>query len=153
METHWAAKTDKKDAIKLANMAIDRWLDLNEYIPEDEIRQAFKICNRQYNQYNKLKTMLKNNLIALLDQTFPGVNNCLPHLPERPTAMKYGWTFLSNCDIVSAFADFLNGLLRKNISIGAERPDITTANTRQKIYTPLPAGTSACCQCATLRKY
>ena len=68
------AKTDKKDAAKLANMAIDRWLDLKEYIPEDEIRQTLKICNRQYNQYNKLKTMLKNNLIALLDQTFPNAN-------------------------------------------------------------------------------
>lgn len=68
------AKTDKKDAVKLANMAIDRWLDLKEYIPEDEIRQTLKICNRQYNQYNKLRTMLKNNLIALLDQTFPDVN-------------------------------------------------------------------------------
>ena len=67
-------KTDKKDAIKLANMAIDHWLNLQEYIPEDEIRQTLKICNRQYNQYNKLKIMLKNNLIALTDQTFPNVN-------------------------------------------------------------------------------
>ena len=68
------AKTDRKDATKLANMAIDRWLDLKEYIPEDEIRHTLKICNRQYSQYSKLKTMLKNNLIALLDQTFPDVN-------------------------------------------------------------------------------
>ena len=68
-------KTDKVDAVKLANMAIDRWLQLVEYVPEVEIRQTLKICNRQYNQYNKLKTMLKNNLIALLDQTFPDVNN------------------------------------------------------------------------------
>ena len=70
-------KTDKIDAVKLANMAIDRWLQLVEYIPEDEIRQTLKICNRQYNQYNKLKTMLKNNLIALLDGTFPDVNKLL----------------------------------------------------------------------------
>ena len=54
-------KTDKIDAVKLANMAIDRWLQLVEFIPEDKIRQTLKICNRQYNQYNKLKTMLKNN--------------------------------------------------------------------------------------------
>ena len=67
-------KTDKIDAIKLANMALDRWTKLCEYVPEDEIRQTLKICNRQYNQYNKLKTMLKNNLIALLDQNFPDVN-------------------------------------------------------------------------------
>ena len=68
-------KTDKIDAIKLANMAIDRWIQLQEYVPEDEIRQILKICNRQYNQYNKLKSMLKNNLIALLDQTFPDVKS------------------------------------------------------------------------------
>ena len=40
------AKTDKKDSVKLANMAIDRWLDLKEYTPEDEIRQTLKICSR-----------------------------------------------------------------------------------------------------------
>ena len=67
-------KTDKMDAIRLANMVIERWLSLREYIPEDEIRQTLKICNRQYIQYSKFKTMLKNNLIALLDQTFPNVN-------------------------------------------------------------------------------
>lgn len=68
------AKTDKIDAVKLANMAIERWLCLKEYTPEDEIRQTLKICSRQYDHYNKIKTMLKNNLIALLDQIFPGVN-------------------------------------------------------------------------------
>ena len=71
-------------------MAIDRWLDLKEYIPEDEIRQTLKICNRQYNQYNKLKTMLKNNLIALLDQTFPDVNK-LFNSPARKSDGHEKW--------------------------------------------------------------
>ncbi len=75
-------KTDKKDAIKLATMALDRWTELREYIPTDETRQNLKLCNRQYNQYNKLKVMMKNNLIALLDQSFPGVNK-LFHSPPR----------------------------------------------------------------------
>ncbi len=77
------AKTDKKDAVKLANMALDRWLDLKEYVPEDEIRQTLKIFNRQYNQYNKLKVMLKNNLISLLDQTFPDVNRLFNSPPRK----------------------------------------------------------------------
>ena len=67
-------KTDKADAVKLACKALNDWTDLRKYTPEDEIRQTLKICNRQYNQYGKLRTMLKNNLIALLDQTFPNVN-------------------------------------------------------------------------------
>lgn len=67
-------KTDKKDAIKIANYGLDRWLDLAEYIPEEDVRQFLKTYNRQYAQYTKISTMLKNNLISLLDQTFPGVN-------------------------------------------------------------------------------
>ncbi len=67
-------KTDKKDAIKLAGYALNHWVNLVEYIPEDDIRQMLKTYNRQYNQYMKLKIMLKNNLITLLDQTFPDAN-------------------------------------------------------------------------------
>ncbi len=68
------AKTDKKDAVKLANYGLDHWTTLPRYIPEDDTRLALKNCYRQYQQYSKLQTMLKNNLISLLDTTFPGVN-------------------------------------------------------------------------------
>ncbi len=67
-------KTDKKDAVKLANYGLDRWTTLPRYIPEDNTRLMLKNCYRQYQQYSKLQTMLKNNLISLLDTTFPGVN-------------------------------------------------------------------------------
>ena len=76
-------KTDKKDAIKLANYALDRWVDLVEYLPEDEIRQTLKVYNRQYNQYVKLKVMLKNNLISVLDQTFPDANKLFSTTPRK----------------------------------------------------------------------
>lgn len=68
------AKTDKKDALKIAAYALDRWLDLPKYIPEDETRQILKIYHRQSQQLVSTKTALKNNLISLTDQTFPGVN-------------------------------------------------------------------------------
>lgn len=77
------AKTDKKDAARIANWALEYWLDLREYIPEEDIRQMLKVYNRQYNQYNKLKVMLKNNLIALLDQTFPCVNKLFTAPPRK----------------------------------------------------------------------
>lgn len=67
-------KTDKKDSLKIALFAIDKWLDLREYIPADDIRKTLKILNRQYIQYNKILVMQKNNLIALLDSCFPNVN-------------------------------------------------------------------------------
>ena len=67
-------KTDKKDALKIAAYGLSNWLELPEFVPDGEVRQTLKAFSRQYNKYNKIKTMLKNNLIALLDQAFPGVN-------------------------------------------------------------------------------
>jgi len=75
-------KTDKKDALKLANYALDRWVHLERYIPQEDARQTLQILNRQYNQYVKLKVVLKNNLIALLDQSFPGVNTLFTSPPR-----------------------------------------------------------------------
>ena len=68
-------KTDKKDAIKIANYGLDHWVYLTPYTPEEEIRLALKTYNRQYYQYMNLKVALKNNLISLLDHTFPGINS------------------------------------------------------------------------------
>ena len=68
------AKTDKKDAIKLANYGLDHWLAMPRYIPEDEVRLMLKTTYRQYQQCAKVQTMLKNNLISLLDTAFPGAN-------------------------------------------------------------------------------
>lgn len=67
-------KTDKADAVKIANYGLTNWVSLKPFSPEDETRLLLKTCNRQYNQYMKLKVALKNNLIALLDQTFLGAN-------------------------------------------------------------------------------
>ena len=68
------AKTDKKDAMKLANYALDRWTQLPQYQPQEDTRLLLKTAYRQYQQTNKILTMQKNNLITLLDITFPGAN-------------------------------------------------------------------------------
>jgi transposase len=67
-------KTDRVDALKIAGYCLDKWTRLTRYQPEDETRTILKVYNRQLGQYIKLKTILKNNLIALIDQTFPGIN-------------------------------------------------------------------------------
>ena len=67
-------KTDKADAMKIARYGLDNWAELREYTIMEKIREQLKILNRQYDLYVKNKTALKNNLIALLDQSFPGAN-------------------------------------------------------------------------------
>ena len=67
-------KSDPADSIKCANYCLDKWLKLTEYVPEEEVRQSLKAITRQHTKYAKIKTMLKNNFISLLDLSFPGLN-------------------------------------------------------------------------------
>ena len=67
-------KTDKADSRKIAKYGLDNWGELRQYASMDIIRYQLKTLNRQHALYSKMKTAMKNNLIALLDQTYPGVN-------------------------------------------------------------------------------
>jgi transposase len=97
-------KTDNKDAIKIANYDLDRWLDLIKYTPKEEIRQILKIYNRQFSQYSKLKVVLSNSLLPLLDQTFPNVNTLFGNTPHQDGHQK--WIDFSlkfwHCDCVTS---------------------------------------------------
>jgi transposase len=98
-------KTDKKDALKLASYTLDRWTELEEYVPADEQRKTLKILNRQYNQSNKIQTMMKNNLISLTDSVFPGINKLFTS-PERQSDGHEKWV------------DFLNAFPHKDCIAG-----------------------------------
>jgi transposase len=82
-------KTDKADAIKIANYGLANWIQLPRYVPEDDVRRMLKTCNRQYARYSKMKTMLKNSFIALTDQTFPGVNTLFTSPVRKDGSQKW----------------------------------------------------------------
>lgn len=67
-------KTDKADSVKIARYTLDSWDKLKQYTLMDELRSQLKIMNRQFDFYMKHKTAMKNNLISLIDQTYPGAN-------------------------------------------------------------------------------
>ena len=90
-------KTDKVDALKIAGYCLDKWSNLMRYEPADERRKTLKTYNRQLSEYAKIKTMLKNNLISLLDQTFPGANELFSS-PAREKDGHEKWI-----DFVAAF--------------------------------------------------
>ena len=66
-------KTDKADAMKIAKYALDNWAELRDYTPVDTIRYELKTLNRQFQLASKQKTTTANNLIALQEQSFPGI--------------------------------------------------------------------------------
>ena len=67
-------KTDKADAKKIARYALDNWCDLRQHTGMDTTRAQLKTMNRQFAFCMKQKTACKNNLIALIDQVYPGAN-------------------------------------------------------------------------------
>lgn len=101
------AKTDKKDAIKLANYGLDHWLTLPRYVPEEDNRSMLKNCYRQYQRYSKVQTILKNNLISLLDTTFPSINRLFSS-PIRADGREKWLDFVEtfwHCECVSKLSE------------------------------------------------
>ena len=64
----------KPGSSKIARYTLDNWNNLDQYTHMDHLRAQLKLLNRQFHFYIKEKTASKNNLISLLDETFPGCN-------------------------------------------------------------------------------
>ena len=86
-------KTDKADALKIANYCLTFWADLRNFSDEDETRQMLKMQCRLYERTQKTSVELRNGLISLLDQTFPGINKVLPS-PYCSKRGHYKWVDL-----------------------------------------------------------
>ena len=97
-------KTDKKDSLKIASYALSYWTDLKKYTPQEDLRKSLKLLNRQYQQASKLKTMMNNNLVSLLDMTFPGINKLFTS-PSRESDGHEKWIDFAlafpHCDMIS----------------------------------------------------
>ena len=69
-------KTDKADAVKIAKYGLDNWAELRDYTPMDETRYNLKTMHRQFQLASKTRTALRNNFVALQEQSFPGIRKC-----------------------------------------------------------------------------
>lgn len=66
------AKTDKKDAYKLAEYACENWYKLNKVRENDEIYDNLKFLSRQYLSTIAVQVKQKVNFSNLCDLLFPG---------------------------------------------------------------------------------
>lgn len=82
-------KTDKADAKKLARFALDNWEILPQYSPMDTIRYNLKTLNRQFQMTSKMRTALSNNLVALLEQCYPGIRSSFDGDPRADGSQKW----------------------------------------------------------------
>lgn len=82
-------KTDSADSVKIAHFTLEKMEDLRNYIPMDTIRNDLKAFHRQYQFAMKRRTSLINNLIALTDKSFPGINTMFDSPPRQDGRQKW----------------------------------------------------------------
>jgi transposase len=74
-------KTDKLDAVKIANYGLDNWLHLINYESSEDIYVQLRLLGRQYGHYIKLRIESK---LSLLDYTMPGIKAMLKSRSSKP---------------------------------------------------------------------
>lgn len=94
-------KTDKRDAISIANYGIDKWFNLRRFDAQEDIYAELKLLGRQYRFFMESRIEHLLNLTHLLDYTMPGVKSCFG-----------GWSETSGrdklCDFVEEYWHYDN---------------------------------------------
>ena len=78
------AKTDKRDSLRIAQYALEKSYSLIPYTPSDQKYEDLRFLSRQYSQRLSTLTVNKVQLLALLDQTMPGITSLLPLKSRDP---------------------------------------------------------------------
>ena len=87
-------KTDRQDAITIANYGIDHWLNLRDYVDNEAVYSELKVLSRQYRFHMESRVENVLNLTHLLDYTMPGIKSLL-----------HGWNEASGKDKLSDFVE------------------------------------------------
>lgn len=88
------AKTDRLDAIMIANYGIDNWYHLDNYEFSENTYQELRLLGRQYAHYMKMRIDSVLVLTNMLDYTMPGIKTLLK-----------GWNESSGKDKLSDFVE------------------------------------------------
>ena len=75
------AKTDKIDAVHIAQFGLTYWNELSPVKPPEYVYQELKLLARQYYQTVSMLVRAKVNLSNLLDQTMPGIKELMNDSP------------------------------------------------------------------------
>ena len=78
------AKTDKKDALRIATYALEKSYRLVPYSAMEQKYEDLKFLSRQYQQRISMVAGFKVQLINLLDQTMPGITKILALKSRNP---------------------------------------------------------------------
>ena len=87
-------KTDRQDAIKIADFGINNWYRLKNYNVSDDVYSELKLLVRRYNHYMRMHVESILELTHILEYTMPGIKKLLQ-----------GWNEATNKDKLSDFVE------------------------------------------------
>lgn len=99
-------KTDKADAVKIANYGLSNWDVLPSYTKEDDTRLVLKTLNRQYNHLMNQYVVARNVLISIADQTCPGLNEVFTNPRKADGRIKWAEVYRRfwHCEYITGFS-------------------------------------------------
>ena len=99
-------KTDKADAVKIANYGLANWEVLPPYSKEDDTRLILKTLNRQYNHLTNQYVVARNVLISIADQVCPGLNEVFTNPRKADGRIKWAEVFQRfwHCEYITSFS-------------------------------------------------
>lgn len=68
-------KTDKRDSMVIANYGVDKWINLREFTPQEDVYAELRLLGRQYRFFMESRIEQLLNLTHLLDYTMPGLKS------------------------------------------------------------------------------
>lgn len=126
------AKTDKKDALRIATYALEKSYKLVPYSFMEQKYEDLKFLSRQYDQRIAFVAKLKVQLINLLDQTMPGITKILAlksRNPEKSALMLFIKRYKSFDEIQrmgkTRFLSTYATLMKKTTDRHAPQKDLT----------------------------
>lgn len=87
-------KTDRMDAMTIANYALEKWFHLCDYQFSSDVHSDLKLLGRQYYHYMRMRIESVLELTHLLDMTMPGIKSMLS-----------GWNSANGKDKLSDFVE------------------------------------------------
>ena len=77
------AKTDRKDAIRIASYGLTYWSELTHVLPSSDTYRELRLLSRQYQRKTVLSASEKVNFSNLLDRVMPGLPSVLRDNRDR----------------------------------------------------------------------
>ena len=114
----------------IANYGVDKWINLREFTPQEDVYAELRLLGRQYRFYMESRIEQLLNLTHLLDYTMPGLKSCFSGWSSIQVRISYV-ILLKNIGITTTSLNSASRSLWRGIRNGQRKRDTSSARQKQ----------------------